>query len=110
MDLKKIIEEQHEFSSSHFGTWVPETKEQQIEKLKFGTIALTGEVGEFANVLKKVLREPAKFDEKLAHMREEIADIFIYIMLLSVTLKMDLEAECKKKLEFNKERFKDFKA
>ena len=110
MDLKKIIEEQKEFSESHFGSWSPDGREQTIEKLKFGTIALTGEVGEFANVLKKVLREPNKFDEKLAHMKEELADVFIYVMLLSVALKMDLESESRKKLEFNKEKFKDFKA
>ncbi len=109
-DMKEIIKEQHEFSSSHFGTWEAKNKEQSLEKLKFGTIALTGEAGEFANVLKKILREPQKFDEKLPELKQELADVFTYTLLLSITLKMDLEEEWRNKLKKNEEKFKNFKA
>ncbi len=110
MDLKQIISEQHEFSASHFGTWELEDSEKVLERIKFGTIALTGEVGEFANILKKILRDRKLLDEKLPHLKEELADVFAYVMLLSVALKMDLEVEWRRKLNINQQRFEDFGA
>jgi len=112
MELKDIIEEQRQFSARHGWHWKVENMENMIKRLEYGTIALTGEVGEFANVLKKVIRDreaniPIE-DQKFAHLREELTDVFIYLMLMSVTLGMDLENEWKAKKAKNEERFKKY--
>jgi NTP pyrophosphatase (non-canonical NTP hydrolase) len=41
-------------------------------------------------------------------LKEEIVDIFIYVILASLALKMDLQKEHDKKIEELKERFKRF--
>jgi NTP pyrophosphatase (non-canonical NTP hydrolase) len=75
---------------------------------------LTGEIGEFANVVKKVVRDHKVFKDKpdkerMEKLKEELTDCFIYLMILSNILKMDLEREYFKKLEYNKKKFESYK-
>jgi len=52
--------------------------------------ALTGEVGEAANVIKKVFRGDMSLDEARPALAKELADIQIYLDLLALQCGIDL--------------------
>ncbi|AJY46471.1 hypothetical protein [Martelella endophytica] len=82
------------------------------DQLMKDTVGLIGEVGEFANRLKKVglaldnvkYRGPSLEDEAVM-LREELADATIYIMRLSVILGGDLEKDVLEKMRANGRRY-----
>lgn len=112
--IKHIFDFQKEFDLKHGWHWSPNDEEKQrLTNLQYGVIAISGEVGEFANLVKKLLREynhanTKPTEEMMARMREELADIFIYLVKLSMLLNMDLEKEYYKKVNRNEKRFKRF--
>lgn len=71
-------------------------------------IALMGELGEFANLWKKVERGSLTREETLEELRAELTDVFIYLAGLAYLLKMDLGAYYARKREFNEDRFGSF--
>jgi hypothetical protein len=71
-------------------------------------VALAGEVGEFANISKKIRRGDLTLDEARMALASELADIFIYTLKLSGQLGVDLEAEFFAKLRYNRVRFERF--
>ena len=62
------------------------------------TLALAGEIGEAANIWKKI--EIGKLGKALAlpMFKEEIADVEVYLFLLKQTLELDTDAILEKKL------------
>lgn len=57
------------------------------------TLGISGEVGEFANLVKKVDRGSMQLNEAVTRVRlaEELTDVFIYLLNLSHLLGVDLE-------------------
>lgn len=113
MELKDIVKFQKQFDEEHGWDWDVEDDSGRLERLKYVAIAIAGEAGEFANIIKKALRE--KFPEgklpdaeKLEMLKKELIDIFIYTLLASRALDVDLESEYFKKIEELRRRFKDF--
>lgn len=53
-------------------------------------MAMTGEQGELANLLKKIRRGDFTLDEKRDEVAKEIADVAIYLDLLAAKLGIDL--------------------
>ncbi len=106
--LQAIIDRQREFDAAH--GWAHYDRElsdeQLVEELYRGTVHLLGELGEFANDVKKSHRESGLRKDEL---REELTDTFIYLIKLSLLLDMDLETEHKKKIEKNYARFEHHK-
>jgi NTP pyrophosphatase (non-canonical NTP hydrolase) len=112
-DIKDITEFQREFDRKH--NWIDEYEKMDdkfLQRLQYATIAMAGEVGEFSNELKKILREKhatESIDEKhISHMKEELVDVFIYLVILSLILKVDITKEYFEKMDKNNERFKKF--
>ena len=70
-------------------------------------LALAGEVGEFANIVKKVDRGSYEFrDAKVRHMLAmELTDAFIYILNLAAMLNIDLEKSYMHVRGLNEKRF-----
>ena len=110
MDLKKIMEVQNDFDKDHVGNfdWAIAITENNLEILEFLIICIMGELGELSNTVKKVVRGDFHLDTKKEQIEEEITDIFIYVVKLCNQLNIDLEANFIKKLEYNKERFKNY--
>jgi NTP pyrophosphatase (non-canonical NTP hydrolase) len=50
-------------------------------------------MGEFCNILKKVVRGDFPLNSAKAEMNEELADIFIYLIKISNQFDVDLETE-----------------
>jgi NTP pyrophosphatase (non-canonical NTP hydrolase) len=114
MELKKIAEFQRKFDEKHGWDWSKASDKEWLKHLQYASIALTGEIGEFSNLVKKVLREfnstgnlPGK--EMVEKMKEELTDIFIYLIKISDQLfHMDLSKKYIEKMKKNEERFKKY--
>lgn len=105
--MKKMIEYLREFDKKRMWNHYDEakTREEKLELLQKQIVSLLGEFGEFANLVKKYRRDGTWYPEKL---KEEVTDMFIFLLKISQTLEMDLEEEFYKKMKINEERFKDF--
>lgn len=90
-----------------------ETENQQYDQLTHDLVGLMGEVGEFANELKKVglgLANPRyegpSLKDVAPHLREELADAAIYLIRLSTGLGGDLEQDILSKMDVNDDRYR----
>lgn len=108
MDLEELQKFQKDFDNK-IGF---RNRKGNLNDLAFDTIAISGEMGEFANLVKKKLRLKSgrvrndelgkNFNKELS---EELIDILIYLLKLSIVLNTDLEKEYFKKLKKVKSRF-----
>lgn len=112
-EVNEIVTFQKRFDDAHGWNWNwSKDVGQNVENLQKGVVAMTGEVGEFANLVKKATREHnagnALPDGIVEKMREELVDMFIYLVKLALLLDMNLSDSYFKKMAFNAERFKRF--
>ena len=108
MDIKEFKKLQKEFEDKYIGHF-----SDNPDDLLFFATALAGELGEFANLVKKYYRQE-KLNTKVTtddkrdykpEMKEEIIDIFTYLLIVANILDIDIEKEYLAKLEKNKQRF-----
>lgn len=107
MELAELIQLQTDFDRGHGVAkpfFVPISSDN-LHELEHLVVCLVGEVGEFANELKKVVRGDAPYEERHAALAEELTDTFIYLMKIAAQTGIDLESEYLKKLEKNRRRF-----
>src|SRR5258708_3692913 len=71
------------------------------EVLNFLALAICGEAGELANLIKKMWRGDEVDGDQI---RDEIADIRIYLEHIARHLRFDLDEACERKLEVVAER------
>ncbi len=71
-------------------------------------VLMTGELGEFANKAKKMRRDGKWTGRDISELREELVDLFMYLLKTAITLDMDIEKEYLEKLKRNEERFREF--
>ena len=114
MNLDEIKKFQKEFDGKHGWNWTDsKTFGEKLRKLHNATVAILGELGEFANVLKKLRRlyesKGERDDALLPNLKEELVDVFIYLVVLANILDVDLEKEYFEKMRANEERFKEFR-
>ncbi|MEL9990108.1 MAG: MazG nucleotide pyrophosphohydrolase domain-containing protein [Thermoproteus sp.] len=112
MDLRRLVEIQVEFSREKFPAfWTIKDEKDLALRLEYLTNAIAGEVGEAANITKKVVRSVVyghgdlRLEDVREKLEEEITDVFIYILTIAGLLGMDLEEAYFKKLEINRRRF-----
>ncbi len=103
--MDEIIQQLIEFDRARNWNEYEQAKsnEEKIRVLEKLIVNLVGELGEFANEVKKGRRENELHTEKL---REELADTFIFLLKLALTLDMNLKEETLRKIKTNEERFK----
>ena len=109
--LRELTEMQHTFDSRHSSRgrlWSQGIDKDNLSVLLELTVALAGEVGEFANLAKKLVRGDLELDAARPDLGSELADVFIYLVKLGEQLGLDLEAEFRAKLVVNESRFKRF--
>jgi NTP pyrophosphatase (non-canonical NTP hydrolase) len=85
--------------------WFPES-----QSLAMLTLCLAGEVGEVANLVKKLERGTHTIDEERLVLAEEIIDVQIYLanlMGLQEFADVDWKAIWEEKRAFNEKRFGD---
>lgn len=92
-------------------TWTNKANMGRGDRIRFLALAIAGESGELANVVKKQWRDSARWDD--AQIRAnyeatcaELADVMIYAYVLADLLGVDIDAECERKmLEVEKRPF-----
>lgn len=112
MDISEIVRRQLEADERRGFPVKFATDAERVGQLTRDTVGFVGEVGEFANILKKVdlAQRTEKYvgpslNEASSSLREELADAMIYIIRLSNVLDADIEADLLAKMEKNNERY-----
>lgn len=82
---------------------------KQFHSPKNLTMALTGEVGELNEIFQWMSEEDSnkimQNSELAQEVKEELADVFSYVMVLANTLEIDILEEAAKKLEKTKAKY-----
>jgi NTP pyrophosphatase (non-canonical NTP hydrolase) len=81
--------------------WFPRAYEDPVHLV----LGLCGEAGELANVVKKVHRGDATWDEQWDKFESEMADVLTYLLSIAASTGMDLEKVFNDKRLVNLERF-----
>ncbi|MBB5341450.1 MazG nucleotide pyrophosphohydrolase domain-containing protein [Tunturiibacter gelidoferens] len=112
MELKDICKMQSEFDAAHKSNarWDEPITQDNLQLLEHLLVCLVGEVGECANLVKKVVRGDLSYAAVRDDLGGELADTFIYLIKVCSQTGIDLEREFLKKLEFNRKRFKKYEA
>jgi len=85
--------------------WFPQLHDGTKDLSVFYALGLAGEVGEVANVVKKMQRDTG-FDVALyAGLAAELADVFVYLLLLADECGVDLLLEYRHKVTVNEQRW-----
>lgn len=117
MEIKKLAQMQYDFDKEHGWISTENNIKDLIDVLSKDLIGLMGEIGEFANIIKKLNLEEKiltkeeyanKYQEYQPLLEEELIDTFIYIIRIATYMGIDLEYQYLKKLEKNKERFQRY--
>jgi NTP pyrophosphatase (non-canonical NTP hydrolase) len=102
-------EQMWEGSTSNTPIAGTELTELDLRQLEFATLALAGEVGELANLVKRTRRTTLKGSEVdpawIEAMKLETADVLAYLLKLSNVMRWDLEALYREKMSRNEARF-----
>lgn len=114
MELSALISEQIKRDRRRGFAVDFETDAAREDQLMRDLVGLFGEVGEFSNLLKKVVlaRTTSGYsgptlEEAAVELREELADATIYIFRLATILGGNLEQDILAKIKRNDERYRD---
>ncbi len=107
LTLQQVREMQEDFDKRHNGSipFYEAVDGRNIEALEHLIVCLVGEVGEFANITKKIRRGDHALEEKREELGEELIDSFIYLIKIANQLGIDLESGFLRKTEKNKVKF-----
>ena len=108
MTLQQLMEIQAKFDAGHESKhqWGRSVEDASPEVLEHSVVCLVGELGEFANTLKKVNRGDTSYQSARDHLEEELTDVFIYLMQIANQMGVNLEESYLRKLDKNRKRFK----
>lgn len=104
-NLKHIFNYQREFDRK-LGWNVYEklsTTKDIVDYMQLTVLKFTEEVGEIAQKIRRILRDKKPYDPEA--FKQELADIFVYLIQASMALKMDLAQEYYEKMKMNEQRF-----
>jgi NTP pyrophosphatase (non-canonical NTP hydrolase) len=112
VELKDICRMQSEFDSAHKSKerWDEPITKDNLPLLEHLLVCLVGEVGECANLVKKVVRGDLSYEVAREDLGGELADTFIYLIKICSQTGVDLEREFLQRLEYNRKRFKKYEA
>jgi NTP pyrophosphatase (non-canonical NTP hydrolase) len=110
MQLKEIMELQKSFDLKHEGSqpFYAKISDENLSELEHLLVCVLGEIGEAANITKKVVRGDFQLAEMKDSLSAELTDSFIYLIKICNQLDIDLEYWFIKKLEINRKRFKKY--
>lgn len=71
-------------------------------------LALSGEVGELAEIFQwktDAEAEAIMQGDEAEHVRQEVSDVFLYLMRIAMVLGIDLDAAVRAKIEMNAKKY-----
>ncbi|TGZ32497.1 hypothetical protein EQ875_03901 [Photobacterium damselae subsp. damselae] len=108
LTLKEICQKQKNFDkkiSINGKSFYTQINEENIQELEHLIVCLVGELGEFSNLTKKIVRGDKFLNEEKSNLDEELVDTFIYLIKIANQFDVDLEKGFLDKLSKNKNRF-----
>lgn len=107
MELADLARLQRSFDQRRSTTfdWSGPVTKDDLRPLMHNVLSLCGEAGEVANLLKKYDRGDFSFEELMAELPSELADVAIYIIKIAYQSNIDLEKAIVDKIAINEERF-----
>ena len=111
--LQELTRSQRDFDLRHesYGrAWATPITQDNISLLLELVVALAGEVGEVANLAKKVARGDFALEEARSDVGGELADVLIYVLKIADQLQIDLEEALTSKMRLNAQRFTRFES
>lgn len=112
MELSALIEKQITADRRHGFSVDFARDDERLAQLEKDLVGLVGEVGEFANLLKKVRLANShegyngpNLAAANVSLRGELADVAIYLMRLSFMVGNTLEADILAKMDVNEQRY-----
>ncbi|WP_217544426.1 MazG nucleotide pyrophosphohydrolase domain-containing protein [Vibrio metschnikovii] len=108
LTLKEICRKQKNFdkkTSINGKSFYTQINEENIQELEHLIVCLVGELGEFSNLTKKIVRGDKFLNEEKSNLDEELVDTFIYLIKIANQFDVDLEKGFLEKLAKNKNRF-----
>jgi len=106
LDLKEIFEFQRNFDRkkgwNRYETC--ETPEEILDFMQNFVLVMVEELGEVSRVRKQFLRDKQSLNVKV--LKDEIVDLFVYLMQACMALDMNLEEEYLRKMRESEERFR----
>jgi len=110
MELNQILKMQSDFDATHSSrqSWNAPITKDNVELLEHLLVCLIGEIGECANIAKKVVRGDCQYEDARPQLASELADSFIYLAKICNQANIDLEHEFFQRLDYNRQRFKKY--
>lgn len=117
MDINELTALQESFDREHGWGLKSDNLSELLDMLHKDLIGLLGELGEFANNLKKVtlvhdrsgtVESNKLLEESKKQLREELVDTLIYVIRIAAHLNIDIEKEYLEKLEYNKRKYQEY--
>ena len=108
LTLREIMQQQADFDAHHSSPampWSMSALPDHFERVEHSLVCLLGELGEFANEVKRVAQGDQSLDVALPQLQDEIADTFIYLIKICNQLGFDLSALFAERLAHNQVRF-----
>lgn len=107
MTLDEMLAKQMEFDREHSSSyaWNEKITNNNIQILEHLLLSLLGELGESANIVKKVIRGDVVLEDVKSALSDEIIDVLIYVLKLIYQLDINIEEVYARKLAINKQRF-----
>lgn len=114
--FQDIINIQKEFDTNHGFIIDKSSDVKKYMQMSKDLIGLFGEIGEFSNTIKKInlildYKTNASENDLTcneSNLREELVDIFIYLVRLAEALDLNLEEEFISKLNKNKIKYAEY--
>ncbi len=105
MDLNEILELQRDFDRKRGWNRYEKcgTPEELLDFMQHFVLVMVEELGEVARVRKQVLRD--KQDLSVQALKDEIVDLFVYLLQACIALDMNLEEEYLRKMRESEQRF-----
>jgi NTP pyrophosphatase (non-canonical NTP hydrolase) len=109
---------QLEFDSRHDFPVEFDSDKDRLAQISKDLIGVVGEIGEFANIIKKMNLEadlkdvlPKEYFKNFENeLKEELVDTFIYLIRLAKLVDLNLELEYLKKRQKNEAKYEPFQA
>lgn len=108
MKLQLSFDQRHSNKDEIETSWGDKVSQSNVHLLEHSLVCLVGEIGEFANVLKKVVRGDVSYENATPLLQEEITDAFIYLIKICNQMEIDLPASYRERLRLNEARFRVF--
>lgn len=110
LTLSEIMESQAFFDKGHGGDlpFFVSIGKDNLDQLEHLIVCMLGELGEFANIVKKVRRGDFELEGVKQELNEELVDVFIYLIKIANQFDVDIETGYRNKLEKNRKKFENY--